>query len=64
MFGDDVILAPDGKDHFTVNVIVQVSPTFFAWLVNFGNRIEITNPPKVRKEMGNFIERIAKVYSK
>lgn len=64
VFGDKVILAPDGNDHFTVNVYVQVSPTFFAWLTNFGDRIEITNPPKVREEMKKYIEKIAELYSK
>ena len=62
-FGEKVILAPDGSDHFTVNVYVQVSPTFFAWLTNFGDRIEITNPPKVKEEMKEFINNISKLYS-
>ena len=52
----------DNKDHFTVNVLVEVSPTFFAWLTNFGDKIEITNPPTVIDQMKAFVNTIAETY--
>lgn len=63
-FGQSVMMVPDDEDHFVVNVYVEVSPTFFSWLVNFGNRIEIEGPPKVREEMKEFIGRISDIYNK
>ena len=56
------MMVPDGKEHFTVNVLVAVSPTFFAWLTNFGNNIEIVNPPIVRKQFGDYVNDIAILY--
>lgn len=52
----------EDKDYFTVDVSVEVSPTFFAWLTNFGNKIEITNPPQVREQFKNHIKEIAELY--
>ena len=31
-FGQDVILVPDGEEHFTVTLPVVLSPQFFGWL--------------------------------
>lgn len=63
-FGQKAMLMPIDEDHFTVNVFVEVSPTFFAWLTNFGDRIEIVNPPRIRDEMKQFIESILANYEK
>ena len=30
--GLDVILVPDGSDHFTVSIPLVLSPQFFGWL--------------------------------
>lgn len=61
-FGRDVIMVPEDSENFTVNVLVEVSPTFFSWLTNFGNKIEIVGPPDIRDKMRNFINDIAKAY--
>ena len=63
-FGRNVMMIPtrEDKDYFTVNVLVAVSPTFFSWLTNFGDKIEIVNPPEVREKMKEFIGQIAKAY--
>ena len=64
-FGQKVMMVPTREDPncFTVNVFVEVSPTFFAWLTNFGSRIEILNPPKVREQMKEFIGSIYSCYT-
>ena len=31
-FGQDVILVPDGPEHFTVSIPLVLSPQFFGWL--------------------------------
>ena len=61
-FGQKTMLMPTDSEHFTANVFVEVSPTFFAWLANFGNQIEIVNPPKAREQFGDYIKQIADLY--
>jgi predicted DNA-binding transcriptional regulator YafY len=43
-FGQDVILIPDGEEHFTVTLPVVVSPQFFGWLFGLGEHVAITGP--------------------
>ena len=38
------------KDHFAFSVEVSVSPTFFAWVFEFGGKIKIVNPQSVIDE--------------
>ena len=43
-FGQDVILVPDGEEHFTVTLPVVVSPQFFGWLFGLDGGLTITAP--------------------
>ena len=43
-FGQDVILVPDGAEHFTVTLPVVVSPQFFGWLLGLDGSLTITAP--------------------
>ncbi len=43
-FGQDVILVPDGEEHFTVTLPVVVSPQFFGWLMGLDRSLTITAP--------------------
>ena len=43
-FGQDVILVPDGPDHFTVTLPVVVSPQFFGWLMGLDGSLTIIAP--------------------
>ena len=61
-FVQKTMLMPFDEDHFTANVFVEVSPTFFAWLTNFGDKIEITNPPRVREQFRDYIGKIIDLY--
>ena len=60
--GHSILMVPFDKESFTATVLVEVSPTFFAWLTNFGNKIEITNPPQVREQFKEHIKEIAALY--
>ena len=42
--GQEVILAPDGEEHFTVTLPVVMSPQFFGWLFGLDGGITITAP--------------------
>lgn len=61
-FGQKTMLMPTDNEHFTANVFVEVSPTFFAWLTNFGDMIEIVNPPQIREQFRNHIDNISNLY--
>lgn len=43
-FGQDVILIPDGADHFTVSLPVVISPQFFGWLFGLDGGLVLTAP--------------------
>ena len=56
-FGSKTMIMPLDEDHFTANVYVEVSPTFFAWVSTFGGKLAITNPPEVKVEMVEFLSK-------
>lgn len=43
-FGQDVILVPDGEDHFTVTLPVVMSPQFFGWLLGLDGAVTLAAP--------------------
>ena len=46
-FGRDVLLIPDGEEHFVFTVDVAVSPMFLSWIVGFGAKAKILYPQSV-----------------
>ncbi len=49
-FGTDVMLIPDGEDHFVVTVHVAVSPMFLSWVIGFGSLARILYPQSVAEQ--------------
>ena len=49
-FGQDVILIPDGEEHFTVTLPVVMSPQFFGWLFGLDGGLVLTAPRQVVDE--------------
>lgn len=43
-FGQEVMLIPDGADHFVLTVDAVVSPQFYGWLFGLGRGVELTAP--------------------
>ncbi|MEA4954013.1 MAG: WYL domain-containing protein [Pseudoflavonifractor sp.] len=43
-FGQEVMLIPDGPDHFTLTVEAAVSPQFYGWLFGLGSGVSLTGP--------------------
>lgn len=60
--GRDVMIIPDGEEHFTVRTNVVVSPQFFAWICGFGDGVQILSPDDVVAEMREHVSKIAKLY--
>ena len=46
-FGRDVMLIPDGEEHFNFTVPVAVSPMFLSWVIGFGKKAKILYPQSV-----------------
>lgn len=61
-FGRDIVMIPDGSDHFTITVPVDVSPPFYAWIATFGRRAKIVSPPEVVEGMKDFLQKAADMY--
>lgn len=61
-FGSDVMLIPDGKEHFVVTLEVAVSPLFYSWVFSFGTDAESISPKDVRETAANRAQQIADMY--
>ena len=46
-FGRDILLIPDGEEHFVFTVNVAVSPMFLSWVIGFGSKAKILYPQRV-----------------
>ncbi len=53
---------PDDKKHFSVNAEIEVSPQFFAWVFDFGDKARIKGPLPVVEEMKEFLKTVSAVY--
>lgn len=49
---------------FRFSIRLMVSPTFFAWVMGFGDEIKITSPESVKNEMHDMLVRTASLYEK
>lgn len=56
-FGQEVILVPDGEDHFTVTLPVVMSPQFFGWLFGLDGGLVLTGPREAVAAYRQEIER-------
>lgn len=57
--GRDVMLIPDGEEHFTVRTDVVISPQFFAWVFGFAGKAKILSPQWVREAMKEQLDSVA-----
>ena len=61
-FGKEVMLVPDGDEHFTVSVSVVLSPKFYAWVFGFGSEAEILGPERARTAMADMLRSTLEAY--
>lgn len=61
-FGDDIRIRKADEDTFSVDVNVQVSKTFFAWIVGSQGKVKIKSPRKVVDEFNEFVAKIKEEY--
>jgi len=63
-FGQDIILIPDGEDHFTVTLPVVVSPQFFGWLFGLDGGVELIRPTRAVEAYKTHLKQQLERYSK
>ncbi len=61
-FGRDIVMIPDGSEHFTITAAVEVSPPFYAWVSTFGRRAKIISPSEAVEGMKDFLQKAAEMY--
>ncbi len=63
-FGRDVMLIPDGEEHFVVTLDVAVSPQFYSRVFGFGTDVEILSPDDIRERAADLAQQISDQYRK
>ena len=61
-FGKEIMLIPDGPDHFICMAEVMVSPTFFGWIASFGTRVRLLSPENVVRSFRESCEAVLHQY--
>ena len=62
-FGTDVIIEQfDDENTYYITVKVSVSKTFFSWVFQFGEEIEIVSPKSARAEFKKMCQNMLKLY--
>ncbi len=61
-FGTDNYMRKDSGGFFILNAPVDVGPTFFGWLFQFGNDAEIVAPPEIRCSFSDYCRDVLKRY--
>lgn len=46
-FGTDLMLVPDGREHFVLTAEIAISPVFLSWIIGFGSQAKILWPQEV-----------------
>ena len=62
-FGKDIMMVPDGDEHFNVNVNVAVSKQFIHWIMALGDGATIVSPQYVVDDVKEEIKRLCGQYN-
>ena len=63
-FGKDVMLIPDGEDHFNFTVKIAVSPMFLSWIIGFGAKAKVLHPQWVADKCADLCRETLSQYAK
>ena len=61
-FGENIKVQKSGENIFRVFAQIQVSPTFFSWVVGSCGKMRIITPAKVKEKFDSFVNQIKKQY--
>jgi len=60
-FGEDTKMVRINENECVASVMVQISPTFWGWLFQFGKQMVVVSPPEVTKEYKRQINQLADI---
>ena len=58
---DAMYYRPDDR-HYAVRANIQISDQFFGWLLGFGKRMKIIDPPEVVNEFKSYLDKVRGMY--
>jgi len=61
-FGESVHLRKEDENTFVISVNVNISPTFFAWVFTFGDKMKIISPQSVTKQFTGIVQGVLERY--
>jgi len=61
-FGRDILLIPDGEDHFVFTARIAVSPLFLSWIIGFGGKAKILHPASVAEQCQDLCREVLDQY--
>ena len=56
-FGKQATLTKVDNEHFSVKATLSISPTFFSWLFQFGDKAKLVAPQDVKDELKTHAEK-------
>ena len=61
-FGADAPMHAIDSEHFTLTAPVEIGPTFFGWLFQFGTKVRLLSPDDVREEFTDYCRNVLTQY--
>ena len=61
-FGEDIFIRKNDDKTFFANVKINISPTFYAWVFTFGDKIKILEPEHIKDEFINILNNVRRGY--
>lgn len=61
-FGNYATYLQSDSRHFTISVVVEISPMFFGWLCGFGNKAKLISPSPVIEEFNKHLAKMQELY--
>ena len=50
------------ETHFTVTTQVEISDQFFGWVLGFGKKAKILEPPAVAEKFAAYLDKVREMY--
>lgn len=61
-FGKDIMIIPADDEHFRINVDIEVSKQFLAWIIGLGEGVKVLSPESVVEMMRTEARRLMEQY--
>ena len=61
-FGKDISIIPIDSDHFSINIDVEMSKQFLAWVIGLGCGAQIVGPESIVEQMREEGRRVMEQY--